>query len=229
MIAPIWHQLSKPGWLSPRPEGKVPFVLGSNMIQTRSRCFYLARCYAPIRGHAEALTLLQHAIIHIRETSNSLSILTHDPISSVAGHDFFTLSIDDVKSFEDELAKDSLQYKRDWFGYNGGSLIKNPKEYEKPTFFNIALNYVPLNMEQLLKRAGKTAAALDVPGNLATTRTVAQVTTPAPAKPSQVEGPPEKKPTVKAKVEEVRPLTPEPQTPARGGISSLLGAWWGRS
>lgn len=37
-------------------------------------------------------------------------------------------------------------------------------------------------------------------------------------------------PTVsRAKVEEAPPATPEPQAQARGGISSLLGAWWGRS
>jgi signal recognition particle subunit SRP68 len=126
-----------------------------------------------------------------------------------------------VKPLEDELARNSLQYKRDWLNYNGGSTTRNPKDYEKPTFFNIALNYVPLNMDQLMKRAGKVVSH---PAAAAVTK----VPAPAPAKSVQVDSASEKKPVSRAKVEEARP-TPEPQAPAHGGISSLLGAWWGRS
>lgn len=118
---------------------------------------------------------------------------------------------------EDQLARDSLQYKRDWFNHNGGSTTRDPKDYEKPTFFNIALNYVPLNMDQLLQKAGKESLP------------------PAPApstvssKAAQAENTIEKKAVPRTKVEESRPETPESEAPTRGGISSLLGAWWGRS
>ncbi len=108
-------------------------------------------------------------------------------------------------------------------------MIKNPKEYEKPTFFNIALNYAPLNMDHLLKRAGKTASIPSAPTSVPTIRTAAPVTAPAPARSAQIESPPEKKPTLKAKIEEARPPAFEPQASARGGISSLLGGWWGKS
>ena len=45
--------------------------------------------------------------------------------------------------------------------------------------------------------------------------------------------PPEPRPAIapvaKAKKEEIeRPATPEPSGPSRGGLSSLLGGWWGR-
>ncbi|KAF9448856.1 hypothetical protein P691DRAFT_799867 [Macrolepiota fuliginosa MF-IS2] len=192
------------------------------------RCLYLARCYSPIKKYAEALTLLQHASIHIRETSSTLSILTQDPISSPSEKTpgFFPLSPNDVKSLEDEHARDSLQYKRGWFNYNGGSTTRNPKDYEKPTFFNIALNYVPLNMDQLLKKAGKESSTRAVAPALAAP---AKSPAPAPVKAVQAESAPEKKTIGKAKIEQARPATPEPQTPARGGIGGLLGAWWGRS
>lgn len=190
------------------------------------RCLFLAHCYSPLKKYAEALALLQHASIHIRETSNTLSILTHDPISTDSNQksSFFSLSSSDVKLLEDQLTEDSLQYKRDWFSYNGGSTTKNPKEYEKPTFFNIALNYVPLNMEQLLKKAGKEPSA-----PVAAAPAKAPASAAKAAKPTQAENTMEKKPVARTKVEAARPTTPEPQSSARGGLSSLLGAWWGRS
>ncbi|XP_006454823.1 hypothetical protein AGABI2DRAFT_182788 [Agaricus bisporus var. bisporus H97] len=183
------------------------------------RCLFLAHCYSPLKKYAETLALLQRASIHIRETSSTLSILIHDPISSDTNKtsSFFSLTPADVKSMEDQLARDSLQYKRDWFNHNGGSTTRDPKDYEKPTFFNIALNYVPLNMDQLLQKAGKESLP------------------PAPApstvssKAAQAENTIEKKAVPRTKVEESRPETPESEAPTRGGISSLLGAWWGRS
>ncbi|KXN84809.1 Signal recognition particle subunit SRP68 [Leucoagaricus sp. SymC.cos] len=192
------------------------------------RCLFLAHCYTPLKKYAESLILLQHASLHTRETSNTLSILTHDPISSpqtipttdtnTPKTSFFPLSVTTVKSLEEELAKVSLQFKCDWFSHNGGSTTRDPKNYEKPTFFNIALNYVPLNMDQLMKRAGKEPPK-------------EAVVSPAaiPQAPVKVENVPEKKPVPRAKVEQARPAALEPQAPARGGISSLLGAWWGRS
>lgn len=62
-------------------------------------------------------------------------------------------------------------------------------------------------MDQLMERAGKKPAVA----------------------PLQTQPVPEKKNVAKAKVEELRPATPEPQAPSRGGLTSLLGGWWGRS
>ena len=40
---------------------------------------------------------------------------------------------------------------------------------------------------------------------------------------------PKSVPAIKAKAEEIeRSATPEPGTTQRGGLSSLLGGWWGR-
>jgi len=80
-------------------------------------------------------------------------------------------------------------------------------------FFNIALNYVELDIDRLSQRAGKRP----VPG-------------PAlPVAPKKQEAVLEKKAAPKAKAEQVRSPSPEPQAPSRGGLSSLLGGWWGRS
>ena len=80
-------------------------------------------------------------------------------------------------------------------------------------FFNIALNYVELDMDRLSQRAGKQPAP-----------------SPAiPVAPKKQEAVLEKKAVPKAKAEQVRLLSPEPQAPSRGGLSSLLGGWWGRS
>ena len=81
------------------------------------------------------------------------------------------------------------------------------KTYRKPLFFNIALNYVELDMDRLMGRAGKKPSVPLV----------------------QAQPMPEKKSVAKAKAEELRPATPEPQAPSRGGLTSLLGGWWGRS
>ncbi|KAF9014913.1 hypothetical protein BDQ17DRAFT_1340149 [Cyathus striatus] len=173
------------------------------------RSLYLARCYAPLKKFSETLTILQHAGILIRETTSTLAILDTDPISDSESC-FFPLDNTLIKDLEKDLAADASQYKRDWFAYNGGSNTADPKTYKKPLFFNIALNYVELNMDRLLERAGKQP-----------------ISTPAAL--SRQEPVPEKKTLPKSKVEEVRPATPEPQAPARSGLSSLLGGWWGKS
>ncbi|GLB36604.1 putative signal-recognition-particle assembly has a crucial role in targeting secretory proteins to the rough endoplasmic reticulum membrane [Lyophyllum shimeji] len=182
------------------------------------RCLFLARCYAPVKRYAEALTLIRHANIHVRETTSTLSLCTTDPISTGTPA-YFPLTSADVKALDAELASDSLQFKREWFAYNGGAVDLDgdgaqAKDYKKPLFFNIALNYVELDMDRLLVRAGKQ---------------------PPPPPMAEVQQQPtqvvekEKKPVSKAKVEEVRAPTPEPPAPSRGGLSSLLGGWWGRS
>ncbi|KAJ2931133.1 hypothetical protein H1R20_g5901, partial [Candolleomyces eurysporus] len=194
------------------------------------RCVYLARCYVPVKKYAEALTLLQHANIHIRETASHLSLTNTDNITD-AHPEFFPIEANDTKEVETTISTDGTRYKRDWFAYNGGSVTQDPKGYKKPLFFDIALNYVELDMDRLLERAGK---APEAPPPAAPVPVAAPK--PRPAQPQAVKAEvatQEKKPAVqqKAKVEqaEARPETPQPPAPSKGGLSTLLGGWWGRS
>ena len=177
---------------------------------------------------------MQHASIHLRECLSSQSLLpspSDDPISS-SNLNFYDLHQDDITTLEQELSSESLQCKKDWFTYNGGDATNSVdrKTYKKPLFFDIALNYVELDMDRLQERAGRQVAH---PPSI--------VASPVPQRVGGAGGAGEKgleeKPVVvksvvsRAKAEEIeRPMTPEP-TPvpaAKGGLSSLLGGWWGR-
>jgi signal recognition particle subunit SRP68 len=169
-----------------------------------------------VKKYGEALALLQHSTIHVREAVSSLSLSESDFINN-GNASFFPLNAEDIKEVESAITSDNLQLKRDWFAYNGGSVKADPTTYKKPLFFNIALNYVELDMDRLQQRAGKQPV-------------------PAPAAPSssckgpqaRTESVPEKKPTPKAKAEEHVEPTPEPKPQARGGLSNLLGGWWNK-
>jgi len=96
-------------------------------------------------------------------------------------------------------------YSKERFAYNGGSVDADIKSHKKLLFFDIALNYVQLDVDRLQERAGKKPVVKS---------------TYTKAEPKQI---------ARAKVEEeARPLTPEPQATPSGGLSSLLGGWWGR-
>jgi signal recognition particle subunit SRP68 len=172
------------------------------------RCSYLARCYSSVKRYAEGLALLQHAAIHIRETISSVSLSGSDPINE-GNPPFFPLS-NDTKELELSITEDGFQYKRDWFAYNGGSTEADPSSYTKPLFFNIALNYINLDMEKLRDRAGKERASITAPAS------------------SSTQEQSEKKVSTKAKVDEMSPETaPAPTSQStRGGLGSLLGGWW---
>ena len=171
------------------------------------RCVYLAQCYSAVKKHAEGLALLQHASIHIREMISSVSLSESDPITT-ATPSFFPLKNDEVKEFESIVVSDSLQFRRDWFAYNGGSLKADPKTYKKPLFFNIALNYVELDMDRLQERSGKKPTAPPT-SSLAASKAKSE--------------------SAKAKVEEHIEPTPQPPPQARAGLSSLLGGWWSKT
>ena len=171
------------------------------------RCSYLAKCHASVAKYAEGLALLQLAAIHVRETTSSLSFSESDFINQ-GDPPFFPLSKDGVKELEVSVTDDSFQYKRDWFAYNGGSPDADSSSYKKPLFFNIALNYIDVDMDRLRDRAGKGRASIT-----------------APASPTQEQS--ERKTSTKAKVEEVLPeVVPAAPQPSRGGLGSLLGGWW---
>ena len=179
------------------------------------RCYYLAWCYAPLKKYAEALSLTQHASIHLRECRSMLApTIDTDPIND-GEPAFYPLTLVDLDKLEEELTLDSTSFKNDWFAYNGGSLdAESSKTHKKPLFFDIALNYINLDMDRLQERAGKVPEQAKA----------APIAAPVPQAAEK------KTQTSRAKVEEIeRAATPEPSTQARGGLSSLLGGWWGRS
>jgi len=182
-------------------------------LRISGRCLYLARCYTPHK-YAEALALIQYANIHLREARTVVSMPEFDPIT-LGNPAYYPLSSTNVNQLETDLSTLGLQFKKDWFTYNGGSTNPDNTSYQKPLFFDIALNYVQFDAGRLQERAGKKTAM------------VAKM--PALGVASKLEPLPEKKQTVKAKVEEMREETPEPHASTRGGLSGLLGGWWGRS
>ncbi len=160
--------------------------------------------------------LSQKANIHLREARSTLSIIGADPITT-GSPAFYPLTNDESSKLEADLAADALRFKKEWFAYNGGSAKASNAGFKKPLFFDIALNYVELDMDKLQERAGKAP------------RPAVPIAAPVPvsAKASEPVG---KKSQAAKVVEETRPATPEPtQQPARGGLSNLLGGWWGRS
>ncbi|KAL1709384.1 hypothetical protein EV121DRAFT_194906 [Schizophyllum commune] len=183
----------------------VAAIVDAKLFYSKARrCLYLSRCYAPLKKYAEALSLLQHANIHLREARQQLA----DP--EAASSTSVDLPSDDLDALEDALSKDALKHKRDWFTYNGGSLDPNAhKTYKKPVFFDIAMNYVPYDVEKMYARAGKEP-------------------------PAREEAPAAEVPSKSKEQIEDRPQTPvegseQTAAPQRGGLSSLLGGWWGRS
>ena len=118
---------------------------------------------------------MQHGALHLREARQAVSLLppsandpnqTDDPINSAQQQNqpsFYPLTTSDISVLNDELSSDTLQCKKDWFTFNGGQLTTDTttdtttdnKTHKKPLFFDIALNYVQLDMERLQERAGK--------------------------------------------------------------------------
>ena len=177
------------------------------------RCFFLAWCYVPSKKYAEALALTQHASLHLRECRAMLAPMADADAINDTDTPFYSLALADLDRLEEELALDATGFKADWFAHNGGALdAEAGKAHKKPLFFDIAVNYISLDMDRLQERAGKAPAPAAAP-----------VAAPAPQvveKKTQVQ---------KAKVEEIeRVATPEPTPQARGGLGSLLGGWWGR-
>ncbi|KAF8171710.1 hypothetical protein K438DRAFT_1612561 [Mycena galopus ATCC 62051] len=177
------------------------------MFTKARRCLFLARSYTPVKKYAEALVLIQHASIHVRETQSTLSLSDADPISA-ATSSYYPLSSEIVSELEGTLSSEGLQFKRDWFAFNGGSIDSTAKSDKKPLFFDIAVNYVALDMASLRARAGLE-----------------------PVEDSQVAAQPavEKWQAAKEDAEVESPETKATPAATRGGLSSLLGGWWGRS
>lgn len=189
---------------------RLPHLLSRALTISSQRCLFLARCYTSTKKYSESLSLNRSASLHLREAQNALAALGDgaDPAT------FYPLPEPTVETLEADLAADGKRTKTDFFAHNGGQPGADPGAWKKPLFFDIALNYVQLDMERLEARAGKAAAPA------------------APAAPARKDAPATlavPKAVGRAKVEEeVRATTPEPEEHARGGLGGLLGGWWGR-
>ena len=200
---------SRLGSRSPEQDGKKKnkSSLSFRLLGHNFRCLCLARCYSPVKSYAEALTLIQHANVHLREARATMYDGHDDPHD----HDYYPLAKLDVDALDGTLGADGLQLKKDWFAHSGGGGGGDGNEaFTKPLFFDIALNYVQVDVDRLRERAGMERAP----------RGLSEL----PA--SGVER--------KAKVEREREgrTDSEPQTTTvfgRGGLSGLLGGWWGRT
>lgn len=198
------------------------YLIFLNEFNMSGRCQYLAKAYTAAKKYAEAVALVQRATIHIRELQSALSLLpspSEDPISTSV-LPFYALESNSITQLQEQVDAESSKCKKDWLSYNGGDATGTigKSTYKKPLFFDIALNYVELNMDSLTERVGKKVAA-------SAPTIVAPVPQRAPSGTTEM-----KSVASRAKVEEIqRPMTPEPSAaPAKGGLSSLLGGWWGR-
>ncbi|KAJ3774857.1 hypothetical protein EV361DRAFT_519713 [Lentinula raphanica] len=213
------------------------------------RCVTLARCYIVIPGdkkYAEALTLLQHATIHLREVRRILETFgslgddssVNDAVGAV---EFYPLAQTELDALEETITKEGLEYKRTWLEKGGAGAAESGKgkSQKKPVFFNIALNYVDVDMElmeRLRARAGMAPTpkptanvAHNLPSNLGKGTSSA-----VPKEPVSAIGPRAKAAAMEGGMS--RSGTPEPKewdgAKSAGGTSrlgSLLGGWWGKS
>ncbi|CAE6446261.1 unnamed protein product [Rhizoctonia solani] len=166
------------------------------------RALFLSKTYEPHNKYAEAIALTQRANLHLREAHTNFS----DTTKSAPETAFYPLTLDSVKTLEQDMQNAETDLKKRWFAYNGGKTFGN--QHEKPVFFDIALNYIELPMEKLQEKAGIAPKAQ------------AAKTTPA----------------VEKRVLTERKAEPEPEEPApalapqqsQGMLGSLLGGWWGR-
>jgi signal recognition particle subunit SRP68 len=176
------------------------------------RCLFLARSYAPVKRYAEALSLIQHASIHVRETHSTLSFLSDpSPSPSSSAASFYPLPASSVSALESALATEGLALKRAWFAFNGGVADATPNKERKPLFFDIAVNYVALDMGALRARAGlQPVEESQVPAQPASAKVKAKEDDAAAGETASAD-------------------SKAPGPAARSGLGSLLGGWWGRS
>ena len=168
-----------------------------------------------MKQYAKAVLLLRRATSYIRESETFLPS-SSSSLPSSPHLTFYPLQATSFADLSSQISTDEARLKHDWYAYNGGQASEARDTSRKPLHFDIALNYVQLDLEGLYKRAG-----MDAPPELATS--VANV-----GEGKTVGG------SGKTREDVVlRPETPEPSAaaataPAKGGLSSLLGGWWGR-
>ncbi|KAF9076756.1 hypothetical protein BDP27DRAFT_1312534 [Rhodocollybia butyracea] len=189
------------------------------------RCITLGRCYVVpgVKKYAEALTLLQHTALHVREARSLYDQLQVLDVGSDPTSTFYPLSKEDLDLLESANTREGLEYKRVWLEKGGAG--DGAQKHKKPVFFNLALNYVDLDVDRLRERAGR-APPRTVPPSAAN-----RANDPLPSAGAGA-GLGRAKASV---MEEARSGTPEPREPVESGkggpsrLGSLLGGWWGRN
>jgi signal recognition particle subunit SRP68 len=117
-------------------------------------CLYLSRCYALSgRKYGEALALTQQAFLHIREARGSMQVVGSEQFKEKSSIAFPSRA--SLFHIEEEIILDERAYKANWFSLNGGKLSSNSTQdsHQKPLFFDIALNYIDLDVEVLHTKA----------------------------------------------------------------------------
>ncbi|KAJ4485382.1 hypothetical protein J3R30DRAFT_1348589 [Lentinula aciculospora] len=226
------------------------------------RCVTLAKCYIVVPGdkkYAEALTLLQHATIHLREARRVLETLGPFDNDSNANDgvddrvEFYPLTKEEFDMLDKSIVKEGLEYKRSWLEKGGAGVGVGEqdggkgKKQKKPVFFNIALNYVDVDMElmeRLRERAGMAPTTTSSTQATAPALNLTQIRYGLNSSGSQSSGAPRAfaaavGPRAKAAVMEEgmsRSGTPEPReldgskpAGATSRLGSLLGGWWGKN
>ncbi|KAJ1310880.1 hypothetical protein OPQ81_009396 [Rhizoctonia solani] len=156
---------------------------------------------SPHNKYAEAIALTQRANLHLREAHTNFTDTTEDTPETA----FYPLTLESVKTLEQDLHNTETDLKKRWFAYNGGNVVGN--HHQKPVFFDIALNYIELPMEKLQEKAGTAPRVQAVKTN-----TVAEKRVMAERK-------------AEPEPEESAPAAPQK---SQGMLGSLLGGWWGR-
>ncbi|KAG8951763.1 hypothetical protein FRC03_012384 [Tulasnella sp. 419] len=182
------------------------------------RCHYISLAHASIKNYPQSLALNSRAQLHLRESSSMLSSSGGDtPLAELY---FYPLtSQHDLTTLQTELETNALQLKKSWFAYNGGSL-EAKKVGKKPLFFDVAFNYLESPMERLEIRAGKE------PKEKPSVSTGVGIAAPVVGGAGQ-KGKVDVEETEEEAEETEEVETRQPQQRS-GGLSSLLGGWWGR-
>ncbi|KAF8309994.1 hypothetical protein DL93DRAFT_2084941 [Clavulina sp. PMI_390] len=221
----------------------VPSVEGRLAFSRAKRVFHLARTYATLTRYAEALSLTAKASLYLREARSIISTTTTFSSSTTSPEEsHYPITADTLTAFEESLAKEEQKMKMAWYTLNGGAIPGTPEadaKFKKPSFLDVAFNYIELPQDRLLARAGKS-----VPGSAAPSGPPSPVISKAKpnAPPSPVAS---KNPSLpgeggggkrRAKVEDQVPgpePVPEPKIVSSGGgltggLSGILGGWWGK-
>lgn len=196
------------------------------------RVFYLARTYGTLAKYAEALSLTSKVHIYFREARSILST-SASVDSPKAEEEYYPLSLDDITHAEEQLEKEETKMKMDWYTLNGGlpTTTSGAANHKKPTFYDVAFNYIELPMDRLQARASGNKN----PPPPASAPRKASIPA-APPSPVTSKGPMQQTATGgeskrRAKVEEAPPPpVVEPKIVQSGGLGlgGILGSWWGR-
>lgn len=163
----------------------------------------MARAYAGLKRHAEAVSLTQTGKLRVREIQYQISLLSNDS-GAIPEMQYFALDSKQVSEIASTLEEEESKIKENWFAYNGGSLNNESDSFQKPLFYDIAVNSVQLPLSHLQHRAGRKPQEKQL--SSATSQQQAS----------------------KAELDDNPADSAVPEAPRTGVLGSLLGGWWGR-